>query len=158
MSNESDFLVLGSGLAGLLFALRAAEHGRVTVLTKKTRADSNTAWAQGGIAAALGPGRLLRPPRGGHPPGRVRPLATRTWSGWSSSRVPPIIAVLEALGCHFSRGGGEDALAFGREGGHSRRRIVHAGDATGRSIEEALLARSPRTRTSRSSRTTAPST
>lgn len=140
MSNESDFLVMGSGLAGLLFALRAAEHGRVTVLTKKARADSNTAWAQGGIAAALGPddspelhaADTLRVGCGLSHPDVVRLVV---------DRGPDLIAALEALGCAFSRGGRDDSLEFGREGGHSRRRIVHAGDATGRSVEEALLAR-----------------
>ncbi len=140
MSNESDFLVLGSGLAGLLFALRAADHGRVTVLTKKARADSNTSRAQGGIAAALGPddsfdlhvADTLRVGCGMSRPEVVRLVV---------EQGPAVIASLEALGCHFSRGGGEDSLAFGQEGGHSRRRIVHTGDATGRSIEEALLAK-----------------
>ena len=140
MSKESDFLVLGSGLAGLLFALRAAEHGRVAVLTKKARADSNTSWAQGGIAAALAPddsfdlhaADTLRVGCGLSRPDVVRLVV---------EQGPAIIASLEAIGCHFSRGGGEDSLAFGREGGHSRRRIVHTGDATGRSVEEALLAK-----------------
>ena len=49
-----DYLVVGSGLAGLTFAIRASEHGRVAVLTKASITDSNTSWAQGGIAAAVG--------------------------------------------------------------------------------------------------------
>src|SRR4051812_46682359 len=52
---ETDYLVLGSGIAGLTFALRAAEHGRVTVATKRAPEDSNTNWAQGGISAVLSP-------------------------------------------------------------------------------------------------------
>src|SRR5205085_4615288 len=51
---ETDYLVLGSGIAGLEFALRAAEHGRVVVVTKKGVTDTNTDWAQGGVAAVLG--------------------------------------------------------------------------------------------------------
>src|SRR6188474_2574958 len=49
--NEFDFIVIGSGIAGLTFALNAAAHGRVAIVTKRARAESNTAWAQGGIAS-----------------------------------------------------------------------------------------------------------
>src|SRR5204863_2455349 len=52
---ETDYLVIGSGLAGLYFALRAAEHGRVVVAPKRAPADANTAYAQGGVAGALDP-------------------------------------------------------------------------------------------------------
>jgi len=52
---ETDYLVIGSGLAGLYFALRASEHGRVVVATKRAPADANTAFAQGGVAGTLDP-------------------------------------------------------------------------------------------------------
>ena len=54
MTRQFDFLVLGSGIAGLFFALKVAPHGRVAVVTKKKRAESNTNYAQGGIAAVMG--------------------------------------------------------------------------------------------------------
>src|SRR5579884_1171382 len=53
MTVETDFLVIGSGLAGLIYALSVAPYGSVTVLTKKTRSDANSSWAQGGIAGVL---------------------------------------------------------------------------------------------------------
>src|SRR6185503_17229551 len=52
---ETDYLVIGSGLAGLTFALSASEHGRVLIVTKRAPADSNTNWAQGGVAGVLDP-------------------------------------------------------------------------------------------------------
>ena len=52
---ETDYLVLGSGLAGLYFALRASEHGRVVVVTKRSPTEANTQYAQGGVAGVLGP-------------------------------------------------------------------------------------------------------
>jgi L-aspartate oxidase len=52
---ETDYLVIGSGLAGLYFALRASEHGRVLIVTKRAPSDANTAYAQGGVAGALDP-------------------------------------------------------------------------------------------------------
>ncbi|MDM7914909.1 MAG: L-aspartate oxidase [Candidatus Eisenbacteria bacterium] len=133
----TDFLVLGSGIAGLLFALTAAKHGTVTILTKKARADSNTAWAQGGIASVQGRDDSIDL--------HLRDTLT-VGSGLSRPDIvrliveqgPRAVAELERLGVRFSREG--DRLALGREGGHSRRRVVHAGDSTGRTIEEALLA------------------
>jgi len=133
---EGPVLVVGSGIAGLTFALRVAERESVVLITKKERADSSTNWARGGIAAVLGPDDdpalhiadtleagaglchreaveiLVR-----EGPGRVRELVER--------------------GARFARQDG--ALSLAREGGHSRRRIVHAGDRTGREIERALL-------------------
>src|SRR5437868_14380183 len=55
MRHQVDYLVLGSGIAGLSFALQAARHGSVAVLAKRSRSESNTAYAQGGIAAVFGP-------------------------------------------------------------------------------------------------------
>lgn len=137
---RSDFLVLGSGIAGLLFAIRAAQHGTVTIVTKKSRADSNTAWAQGGIASVQGTDDSFESHREDTLSvgcGLSRPdvvdLVVR--------RGPEIIRFLESLGVEFTRSEPDGALALGREGGHRRRRIVHAGDSTGRNIESGLLAR-----------------
>jgi L-aspartate oxidase len=136
---QSDFLVLGSGIAGLLFALEASRKGSVTLLTKKARADSNTSWAQGGIAAVEGPDDSLD-----------LHMADTIAVGCGLSRPdvvklvvqqgPSVIQQLESLGIRFSRRDGGTSLALGREGGHAKRRIVHAGDSTGRTVEEGLLA------------------
>ncbi|MBI5835814.1 MAG: L-aspartate oxidase [Candidatus Eisenbacteria bacterium] len=136
MIRRTDFLVLGSGIGGLTYALEAARFGRVTVLTKKERGESNTNYAQGGVASVTAPGddfRLhirdtLRCGAGLCDPAAVRMVV---------EDGPPMIRQLLDWGVRFDRDG--RGLAVGREGGHSRKRIVHARDATGREIERALL-------------------
>jgi L-aspartate oxidase len=134
---EARVLVVGTGIAGLTYALKAAEHGPVLVVTKKRRADSSTNYAQGGIAAGLGPDDdpslhlrdTLEAGAGlSHP--EVAELVVR--------EGPERVAELVAWGVRFHREGGRFSL--GREGGHSRRRILRAGDRTGWEIERALLA------------------
>jgi len=133
---KCDFLVLGSGIGGLVFALRAAEGGRVVLLTKKNSADTNTNLAQGGIAAVMGPDDspeihlrdTLRCGEG---------LTDERTARFVVERGPALVRELIEIGIRFSREGGK--LALGREGGHTRRRIVHAKDATGREIERGLL-------------------
>ncbi|MQA88817.1 MAG: L-aspartate oxidase [Gemmatimonas sp.] len=135
MTDEVDVLVLGSGIAGLFFALHASSFGRVAVVTKKERPESNTNYAQGGIAAALAPDDSPElHARDTHNAGAglchgdaVTALVTEG---------PRRVRELIELGATFS--GGAD-LSLGREGGHSRRRIVHAADLTGREVERALL-------------------
>jgi len=134
---ETDVLILGSGIAGLSYALKAAAHGRVLVLTKKDRAESNTNFAQGGIAAVMGPDDSVAL----HVrdtlvagAGLCHTTAVRALAREGPARVRDLIE----WGVRFTEQ--EDALALGREGGHSRRRIVHAHDLTGREIERALLA------------------
>src|SRR6266705_6335262 len=138
-----DFLVLGSGIAGLSFALKVASRGRVAIITKKDRAESNTNYAQGGIAAVTSKEDSFEL--------HVRDTL-EAGAGLCKENVvrtiieegPARIAELIELGMHFSerdipRSNGARELDLGREGGHSKRRILHAKDVTGREIERALL-------------------
>jgi L-aspartate oxidase len=141
----TDTLVLGSGLAGLWCALEASRWGTVTVVTKKERAESNTNYAQGGIAAVLSPedatdSHLEDTLEAGAGLCHPEAVAMVVRDG------PALVERLLGLGVSFTRDANGD-LELGREGGHSRRRIVHAADRTGRAVEEALLAavaRNPR--------------
>src|SRR5512137_10988 len=147
MKNEPrrfDFLVLGSGIAGLFYALKVAAHGRVAIITKKDRAESNTNYAQGGIAAVTSKEDSFQlhvrdTLEAGA--GLCREEAVRT----IVEEGPARIAELIELGMHFTerlvpRSHGARELDLGKEGGHSKRRILHAKDITGREIERALLA------------------
>ena len=140
---EFDFLVIGSGIAGLFFAIRAAEAGRVGIITKKRAADSATNRAQGGIAAV----ESSRDSFEEHVQDTLRAgagLCDEAVVRFVVERGPRTIDALLALGVEFDRSedpDGESEFALGREGGHSRRRILHKADATGREIEESLLAR-----------------
>jgi len=139
---QFDFLILGSGIAGLTFALKVAPHGQVAIVTKKNRAESNTNYAQGGIAAVtskedsfeLHVADTLTAGAGLCREGVVRTIV---------EEGPARIAELIELGMKFSERAApnEDGkqLDLGREGGHSKRRILHAKDVTGREIERALL-------------------
>jgi L-aspartate oxidase len=135
---ECDVLVLGSGIGGLMTALKAARHARVLVLTKKRAEDANTNFAQGGIAAVFDPHDsfrahardTLRVGAGLCDPAVVREVVRE---------APERVRELEALGVDFNRTG--RGYALGREGGHSARRIVHASDFTGQAIEHALVER-----------------
>jgi L-aspartate oxidase len=132
----TDVLVIGSGIAGLTYALKAAEHGRVCVVTKKERAASNTNYAQGGIAAVVAgddsPELHVRDTLlAGAGLCHLRAVEALVAEG------PARVRDLIDWGVRFSAG--ESGLSLGREGGHSRRRILHAGDFTGREIERGLL-------------------
>jgi L-aspartate oxidase len=141
---QFDYLVLGSGIAGLSFALKVAAHGRVAIITKKNRAESNTNYAQGGIAAVTSKEDSFEM--------HVRDTL-EAGAGLCHEEVvrtiveegPARIAELIELGMKFSErdapseDGGRQ-LDLGKEGGHSKRRILHAKDVTGREIEQALLA------------------
>src|SRR5512132_428427 len=140
---QFDFLVLGSGIAGLSFALKVAPHGRVAIVTKKDRAESNTNYAQGGIAAVTSKEDTFEM--------HVRDTL-QAGAGLCKEEVvrtivqegPARIAELIELGMRFTerelpRPPGAKELDLGKEAGHSKRRILHAKDITGREIERALL-------------------
>jgi L-aspartate oxidase len=137
---ETDYLVIGSGLAGLYFALRASEHGRVLVATKRAPADANTAYAQGGVAGALDPEDRID----SHVEDTLRVgdgLCHREAVEICAREGPEhILRLGSELGVPFDRDA-EGHLELGREGGHSARRIAHVKDSTGWAIQQALLAR-----------------
>jgi L-aspartate oxidase len=136
-------LVLGSGIAGLSYAIKAAAHGRVLVLTKKEDSEANTNYAQGGIAAVMDP----RDSFAAHVEdtlaagaGLCHDDAVRLLVESGPARVRELID----YGVAFTYQTGEGRLSLAREGGHSARRIVRADDLTGRAIEQGLLAAAAR--------------
>ena len=135
---STDYVVVGSGLAGLFYAILAARGGaRVVMVTKKEAADSNTRWAQGGLAAALGasdsPAAHVRDTLEAGA-GLCDPEVVETVVREGPGRVEDLVA----LGVRFSREG-DGGLRLGREGGHSAHRVAHADDWTGRELVRALL-------------------
>jgi len=138
-SRESvDFLVLGGGVAGLTFALEAANAGSVLVLTKRARGEGNTQYAQGGVAGVLGPDDDF----GLHVEDTLvagAGICHRDAVEVTVHEGPDRIRWLLGLGLELDREP-TGSLHLTREGGHSRRRVAHAKDTTGREIERALLA------------------
>ncbi len=136
---QPDFLVVGAGIAGLRAAIELAEAGSVLVLAKREVTESNTQWAQGGIAAALSDEdeislHLQDTLVAGD--GLCNPEAARVLVEDAPLRIEELIR----WGTEFDRKGTK--LTFGREGAHSRNRILHAhGDSTGREILRALYAK-----------------
>jgi len=141
-SQRFDVLVLGSGIAGLFYALRVADELRVAIVTKKRAADSATNWAQGGIAAV----QDAEDSFAAHAEDTLvagAGLCKREVVDRVVERGPAMIDALLKLGADFDASRSERGAAFdlGQEGGHSHRRILHHRDATGREIERVLLAR-----------------
>lgn len=138
MKIQTDFLVIGSGIAGLSYALKVAEQGTVAIVTKKETAESNTNYAQGGIAAVIGSNDQYEfhiedtMKAGGH-------LCNREVVEMVVKEGPARICELTEIGVQFTQK--DNRLDLGKEGGHSHHRIVHAADLTGKEIERALLAR-----------------
>lgn len=137
MSFESDFLIIGSGMAGLSCALKLAKQGSVAIVTKKEKAESNTNYAQGGIASVF------------HPKDSYEQHVQDTLQAGAGlcdaeivrqvvERGPTLIKELVDLGVEFTRTS-EGHFDLGREGGHQRKRIVHVKDHTGRVVERALI-------------------
>jgi L-aspartate oxidase len=144
LCKQFDYLLPAAASPGLSFALKVAPRGRVAIVTKKDRAESNTNYAQGGIAAVTSKEDSFEL--------HVRDTLT-AGAGLCNEKVvrtiieegPARIAELIELGMKFSeredpRNHGKHELDLGKEGGHSKRRILHAKDVTGREIERALLA------------------
>lgn len=138
---RSDFLVIGSGIAGLAFAIKASRFGTVHIVTKKKEFDSNTNYAQGGIASVLAAEdsfdrHIDDTMKAGAGLGNRKAVEILVRSG------PERIRELIAWGTNFSQKpgpGGKKVLDLGREGGHSSNRIVHSLDLTGQEVERALL-------------------
>ena len=138
---EVDYLVIGSGLAGLTFALNVAANSRVALLTKKTRADANSSWAQGGIAGVLAENDSFAL----HVEDTLVAGAGLCHEDAVEILVregPERIRELMGMGAQFNMETdeeGQEVLSLGREGGHSRNRIVHTADYTGWECERTLL-------------------
>ena len=138
-SIKTDVLVIGSGIGGLYFAIHMADHAKVTIITKKESSTSNTNWAQGGIAATIDNNDSAE-----------LHIADTLDAGAGLCNLdmvtlmvregPRHIERLMELGVNFTTSD-NNHLHLGKEGGHSRSRIVHAQDLTGKEVETALLNR-----------------
>jgi L-aspartate oxidase len=144
MKVKTDFLIIGSGVAGLTFALKVADHGSVAIVTKKGVMDTNTAQAQGGIASVFGKLDSFDL--------HIRDtlvagdgLCNREVVEMVVRNGPERIHELIDMGVRFNLAererdtGEEPTLDLGREGGHSEKRIIHAEDMTGRELERVLV-------------------
>ena len=134
---ETDYLVIGSGIAGLNFALLAAEHGRVVVITKKRPDDTATNWAQGGVAAVLAADDSFEQ----HIEDTLTAgdgLCDRKIVELCVTEGPAQVRRLLDIGVRLARDD-KGQLDLGREGAHTKHRVVHWEDVTGREIQRALI-------------------
>jgi L-aspartate oxidase len=135
---SSDFLVIGSGLSGLLFAHKVAKHGTVHIITKGQLADSSTVRAQGGIAAVVSPDDSIE----SHIQDTLLAgdgLCHKDAVDGIVRAGPERIRELAEIGVNFSREEKTGEYELGLEGGHSKRRVLHVKDHTGEDIELALV-------------------
>jgi L-aspartate oxidase len=138
MKVARDYIVVGSGLAGLTFALKIAEYGSVALITKDAVEESATRYAQGGIASVMAKDDSVDL----HVTDTIeagRGLCQEDVVRCIVREGPARIRELIQLGTRFTRTQGEDSYHLTREGGHSKRRILHADDLTGWEIERALI-------------------
>lgn len=140
--HRAQYLVIGSGLAGLFFALQVADRGRVIILTKEQPTSSNTRWAQGGISAVFDGDDTLQ----SHVADTLHVgagLCHREMVERAVAMAPALVQRLaDQYGVRFDRQGDREDAPFklGREGGHSHRRVVHHLDTTGAEMMRGLLA------------------
>ncbi len=135
-SLQYDFLVIGSGIAGLNFAIDAAKHDKVAIVTKKELMESNSNYAQGGIAAVLDKYDSFEK----HIKDTLQAgcnLNNKKAVEIMVGQAPKEIKRLIKLGVGFSKC--EDDICLSKEGGHSKKRIAYSNDATGKEIERALI-------------------
>ena len=138
MKSNYDFLIIGSGIAGLSYALKVADIGSTAVITKKQATESSTNYAQGGIASVISPLDSFD--------AHLADTLT-AGAGLCHQEVveiiinagPDCIKELMDIGVRFTYNKNGKELSLGREGGHTYNRVVHASDLTGREIERALL-------------------
>ena len=144
MEINADFLVIGSGVAGLSFALKVADHGTVALVTKRDVMESNTAYAQGGIAAVLSSIDSFEL----HIKDTLSSgdnLNNRDVVEMVVTKGPQLVRELIDMGVKFSRSEGSGHTSpgteydLGREGGHSENRVIHADDMTGQAMEKVLV-------------------
>lgn len=138
MDVQTDFLVIGSGIAGLSCALELAKYGDVAIVTKKEKAESNTNYAQGGIAAVFSSDDSFAQ----HIQDTLKAGAGLCHKDAVELIVrdgPLRVQEIAALGANFTKSEDQQEFDLGREGGHTKNRIVHAKDHTGWEVERALL-------------------
>ncbi|UCF06785.1 MAG: L-aspartate oxidase [bacterium] len=135
---RTDVVVIGSGIAGLFLALKVSRFAEVIVLTKKMSAESNTFYAQGGIASVMGSTdsfdlHIADTMAAGQGLCKFDSVEIMVREG------PGMVRELIELGVRFNREEGGEGFQLGREGGHSAPRILHYGDLTGQEVESSLL-------------------